>query len=393
MNNNKKIRIGIITFHRSINYGAFLQSYALSQKLKSDFDFDVEIIDFEYFKKNLWQKLIVFKRSRIIYIYKYIRQFFAFRLSLKKLPLSKKKFVDLNAKKVIEFINKNYDYIIVGSDGVWAYNSFNLGVENIYFLKSINVKKISYAACAFGLDYNNINMNDRKYITESLDSFDYIGVRDSGTYRFAKEHCQKDNIFYNCDPTILLKKPNNDLIPNILKRYGLKMDKPIIGMMIDNDLISKRVREVYGEKYQIVSLFNHNKYADTFLYDLTPFEWSQVFQIFKLLFTSYFHGSLLCLKNEVPVIAVQGYPYNEKYISKIEQVFSDLGLQEYCFIASKIDKKELERMMVLADYTLNNEDVVLSRIVNGLAAEEKKYTSLRNYFKEIENAKKNKSNI
>ena len=45
--NCNNIRIGILTFHRSINYGAFLQSYALSTTVASSFpDAKVEIIDY-----------------------------------------------------------------------------------------------------------------------------------------------------------------------------------------------------------------------------------------------------------------------------------------------------------------------------------------------------------
>ena len=41
-------KIGILTFHRAINYGAFMQAYALSNRLKKDLkDVEIEIIDYE----------------------------------------------------------------------------------------------------------------------------------------------------------------------------------------------------------------------------------------------------------------------------------------------------------------------------------------------------------
>ena len=44
-------KIGILTFHKSINYGSVLQAWALSKILK---DYDVSIIDYEpmVYKKN-----------------------------------------------------------------------------------------------------------------------------------------------------------------------------------------------------------------------------------------------------------------------------------------------------------------------------------------------------
>ena len=41
------MKIGILTFHRSVNNGAFMQAYALSSEIKKRFPSDeVEIIDF-----------------------------------------------------------------------------------------------------------------------------------------------------------------------------------------------------------------------------------------------------------------------------------------------------------------------------------------------------------
>ena len=47
------MKIGILTFHRPINYGAFLQAYSLSNQLKKCFEkSEVEIIDYIAPKEN-----------------------------------------------------------------------------------------------------------------------------------------------------------------------------------------------------------------------------------------------------------------------------------------------------------------------------------------------------
>ena len=43
---NDKIRIGTLTFHRAVNYGAYLQACALCNRLNQEADIDCEIIDF-----------------------------------------------------------------------------------------------------------------------------------------------------------------------------------------------------------------------------------------------------------------------------------------------------------------------------------------------------------
>ena len=47
------MKIGILTFHRPINYGAFLQSFALSDYLKKIFpNEEFEIVDYIAPKEN-----------------------------------------------------------------------------------------------------------------------------------------------------------------------------------------------------------------------------------------------------------------------------------------------------------------------------------------------------
>lgn len=47
------MNIGILTFHRPINYGAFLQSFSLSSHLAKEPNFNVEIIDYIAPKEKL----------------------------------------------------------------------------------------------------------------------------------------------------------------------------------------------------------------------------------------------------------------------------------------------------------------------------------------------------
>ena len=53
------MKIGILTFHRAYNYGAFLQCYSLQKELKARFpECDIKVIDYEslnmanYYKTN-----------------------------------------------------------------------------------------------------------------------------------------------------------------------------------------------------------------------------------------------------------------------------------------------------------------------------------------------------
>ena len=52
-----------------------------------------------------------------------------------------------------------------------------------------------------------------------------------------------------------------------------------------------------------------NRYADRYLYDLNPFEWAGVFSYGSFLVTDYFHGTILGLKNGIPVLSIDSSKY------------------------------------------------------------------------------------
>ena len=59
------MRIGILTFHKAINYGAYLQAFSLSHKLQEQFPNDtVEIID--YIENDRIKKLVIPEGVKII---------------------------------------------------------------------------------------------------------------------------------------------------------------------------------------------------------------------------------------------------------------------------------------------------------------------------------------
>ena len=94
-------KIGILTFHRSINYGAFMQSYSLAQQLIKRYGNNVEIIDFEkaskhnmYHAKQGIMHTLVFGKSGEIMRGR-------FRDDLKLLPLSEKTLITDDYNEVL----------------------------------------------------------------------------------------------------------------------------------------------------------------------------------------------------------------------------------------------------------------------------------------------------
>lgn len=353
------MRIGILTYHQSINNGAVMQAYSLSTAIKNRFpSCDVEIVDYQMKKindnysysllsylSNSSMKLFIKKCLNLLkhpmYLKNKRRRTAVFNECLNKLPLSPKRIIDDKDNELVQYINERYDILIVGSDAIWNYVS--RGFPNAYLpSKKVTCKKLSYAASCYGMNFLTRSNDEKEYIKESLNDFSFIGVRDTATEEFVKwSECVNIPV-HTCDPTFFLDVDNLPIDDKSLQKKlierGFDFDKPTIGIM-GTDKMLKMVRSLYGRKYQIVALYEYIDGADVNLYDLEPYEWAYVFRYFKVTYTTYFHGTLLSLRNGIPVICIALDTEFAKYHTpKTLDVLKRLGFDDWYF---KTDYKEV----------------------------------------------------
>lgn len=301
------MKIGILTFHKSYNYGAFMQCFSLTKRLQKDFpQHEIHVIDFsskkamDGYEATLSNIKNEDKRKKII------ERNEAFLEAQEQLPLSEWKVVSDDFGETVEYLNNNYDAVIVGSDAVWNWNV--RGFPNIYFLKDYKGYKFSFAASAHGMNYQNMTELQKEYLNDAFAQFNYIGVRDITTENMVKYANTDVEVFHNCDPTAFL---NLDDIPcdmeklkNKLINRGVDFSKPLIGLMAGNS-VGREIKRRWKGKVQIIALYQPNEYADVYLNDLSPYEWARVFTFFKVTVTHFFHGTMLSLVNGVPVIPIE----------------------------------------------------------------------------------------
>lgn len=395
------MRIGILTFHRSVNNGALIQCYALSKRLQKDFPYDtVEVIDYHMPKVDAAYSTSFrhyFKggslRDKLAKCYHFIRnpKMFSqiekknavFREALLALPLSPETLFDNSDTSFVKYVNEHYDVLIVGSDAVWNY--VMRGFPNAYFPDDrVNCYKLSYAASCNGMEFLDLPEHERKQIGHIFCHFTFLGVRDAVTEDFVKwSGCGKPAI-HTCDPTVFLNV--NDLPVNVdalnqkLIRKGLNPDRPTIGVM-GNEKMLKMVRHFYGNSYQIAALYHYIPGADVQLYDLTPYEWAYVFRYFKLTFTTYFHGTMLSLKNGVPVICI-ALPTNfyKRHTPKTKDLLTRLGCED-CYFTTDYVSENLDAIKVKADELLRQQDA--EEIMKKIEKEAKSYDDFRIVLEEI----------
>lgn len=372
-------RIGVLTFHRSINTGAFIQCYSLCQKLKKDFpDEEIEIVDYctKRVLNNYTYHLVPYlfselnrssygsgSRSGLRKIASRSKQllknpgilnerrneWLLFEKDWKQLPLSAEQLASDNVFEFTNWIKNRYDIIIVGSDCVWQYQNYPF--PNAYFLHDeIGSKKLSYAGCAYKVNLNEMRDKDIEFMRQSFSSYAYLGVRDIWTEELMHNLNIDVEYSHNCDPAFLLETDNTltdiDKLRNKLEDLGVDFSKKIIGLQVNYELLGKMVKNAVGSECQVVAIRRRNPYADIYIEDLSPLEWSRVFSLFHVTVTDFFHGTILSIVNGTfPVVIETDYRMREREKTRLNDLINRLGMKEQYFEMHShldIDEKRLK---------------------------------------------------
>lgn len=350
------MKINTITFHRSINYGAVLQSYALQRALKKC-GYESEIIDYSRFSTNLFIK-INYKN-----VSKAIKQVVLNMLSLMHYNERKrlfKRFNDFFSSKLR--FTKCYgsyqelcdeppisDMVLIGSDQVWNI-THRYRPEFFAEFAPSNVKKASYAASIGNYKYTDQQKN---MLLKGLKDIYPISVRESSAKDFLNENFDiKANV--HPDPVFLLNKEEWSSIavsPSIKEKYVLCY------ALTRSDLMQKamdKLKKKYGYKIVVVSS-QPNKFVkgDIHIYDAGPCEFLGLFKNAECVLTTSFHGTAFSILFNKPF-------YNftiDYYSSRTSDLLKKFEVTDR--VPKTVDEIEIDEM----DYTNANkikEDYVKS---------------------------------
>lgn len=198
------MQVGIITFHRAVNYGAVLQAYAL-QRAVEKLGHEAEIIDYRCSKieKDVSPmagfaagEAFVSAAKKCVFR---CRKNLAFHIFFKKYVMLSSR---VDSQKDLSKLCKKYDVVYTGSDQVW--NIDCSGSDTAYFLDFITdkQKKNAYAA-SFGMD--KLARDDPFDYKTLLADFNNISVREKSAVSIVKETAGRDSDVV-LDPTLLLGK-------------------------------------------------------------------------------------------------------------------------------------------------------------------------------------------
>lgn len=208
------MKIATITYHRALNYGSVLQTYALNKYLRL-LGNDVETIDFSTDVQSLMYKKyspVKFNRGGLLSVARNIYYFAhsgQFDRKIKKfdtfikdfIPLSKFQAKDSKALKAA--VNSNpYDLYFCGSDQIW---NTNCGDFSTAYLLDFVDDKTRCCAYAPSIGVTKVDAASEELFRRYLTDYKKISVREKGSADYL-ENIINRKVDTVLDPVFLLEK-------------------------------------------------------------------------------------------------------------------------------------------------------------------------------------------
>lgn len=327
-------KIGILTFHKSINYGSVLQSWALSRVISKRFV--VEIIDYEpqnyeflyanYRQWNSWNNIKYnLKRMPLSSALNNQRQRFK-KFRDEQLPLSRKKYNYNNGCDIKE----EYKGIVVGSDQVWNIRAKDC--DPIFFLPfNYSGNKVSYACSINDTDYTEKNLPSN--LASEICDFDFISIREeSGKNKLEQFIAKQKKVYTLLDPTLLCNSSEYDSLSNdrivdgkYIFLYNVWTSEA--GIQAAKFLSEKLNMPVYtimtaSNVKEINLLKKSGILVDTVR--TSPSDFLNFFKYASYIVTESFHGTAFSLIFEKPFVCVSNRTNDER----LNNILTLVGLKD-----------------------------------------------------------------
>lgn len=346
------MKIGILTFQNTLNYGAKFQEYAL-QKYINNYGKEAEVIDYinETIEEN--EKPLQLKKQRNIKgIVKYFLLHNKQVSKLNKFNNFTNKYIKKSNtqynKNNIKEVNNIYDKIIVGSDQVWNTNMTK--DDYTYYLDFIedNNKKLSYAA-SFG--FSEMPQRNVEKTQNLLKQFKELNVREEAGKDIIDNLISREaNVVV--DPTFLVTKDEWKKMAKDIKQQEeyivayMVNDKKEVFEFMDNLAKKENLKIIYVSDF----MKKRNKEKVQMIRNASPEEFIGLINNAKYVITGSFHAicmSILLEKNFFYML--NDNKVNSRLINLINKSgLEDRKIDSGKYIAKKdIDYKEVKKRMDL----------------------------------------------
>jgi hypothetical protein len=323
-------RIGILTFHRCINYGSYWQARCLAEGLRAR-GHDAVLLDHHSRLINLAEWRVALRpipeapprHQRSAYIEK-ARKFFT---AFDGLPLSRP--FPLHQPEQ----SQDCDIILVGSDEVWNLRHPWYGGKELFYGRGLNANRLASYAASFGNQSASGGLDD--YWSSQLGRFDAISVRDRNSQALVAEATGRTPPLV-LDPCLQF----GHLIP---KTPLAGMEGPygvVYGHGFPDWLVAAISAWAKQHDVRLVSVGYDNIWAHEQRIDAGPMEFAGLMAGSRAVITNFFHGCVFALVNGKPfVTAPSDYRFN-----KVRDLVAALNAEQH-MVSNDTEQDEYDRIL------------------------------------------------
>jgi hypothetical protein len=349
------MKIGIVTFFRSYNYGVWLQAVATQQFFLKN-GFQAELINYvnvlednktKYaYRENgkAYGYITSFIKSMLFGKVKYYKKGFSNYLN-DYYKLSQKKYSDVKEMNELE-----YDVLVAGSDQLWNPETTSGELDRAFLLQFGRVKKRISVATSIGSD--PVDAKNEGLIKDALSGFDAISVREQYAADSIHKFCDLP-IKVIMDPTFLLTKNEWLKLAKRNTNISLKNEKYLLTYFISTDKRSERYKDMVTEYSKKLGVpvwaiqFSKAKSTpcDRMILGASISDFINLIHHAEMVLTDSFHGVALSLNLNADFVAVN----NKKNPERVRYLLSEIGLLDRIDLKAdeylRIDYKKAEEKL------------------------------------------------
>ena len=318
------MKIALLTYHRSYNYGAMLQAVATRIALQQ--------LGHDVYYINYWpeHQRVLYRDQPIIKAIKYYLKYAPLRIlaiphKLLWQSIRRYKYKKFIKKYIAPFYGVNdweYDVLVCGSDQIWRKQPVT-GKYNPYYFGDNDIKapiKLSYASSMGTIPQS---AEDKIVVSELLKNLDFISVREIDLRDYIQK-CIRRSAVQVLDPTLLLtaKQWRQCLSfekKQMLTKYLLVYD---LGQKFKKDEISKFAEKNHLSVVETIPWCElHEQQLKPAIDD--PLDFIRLIDNASFVLTSSFHGMAFSIVFGKPFYVTSSSNTN-RFISLLES----LNLQE-----------------------------------------------------------------
>ena len=347
-----KKKVGILTYHKSFNYGALLQVFA-TQKIVEKLGHEGFVVNYENKDEKKENTFLSYKKGFDLKrnLKDLIRNIFLKSYSIRKNNFSK---FSNNLKKTVIVtdggeINSKLDYIdifMAGSDQIWNPEINGGKFDDVFLLDFTSKKKISYASSSGSHKFTS---EEQEYLKKVLSTFNNISVRESYLQKELKKIGFK-NVNLVLDPTLLFTREqwkiecyDEDILKSVPEKYILVYILEPFNNFCKEQI--KNLKQIYGLKTVNVGFSTRKKEGiDINLTNVTPERFVALIANATLIVTDSFHGTAFSVNFNKDFFAI----LNPSNPIRVQNFLENLKLENR--ILSDIKNKKSDKSKVIYDY-------------------------------------------